>query len=241
MRTNKLLAVAALCFMTTTMQAQSLWTSAGMDFGIAKNLDGYVEGEYRTEDGMSGTERWTAGLGLDYKLCKYLKIGASYKFIDRHVDSRATKKGNIVDSYWQPRHRFSLDATGSYKFGRLKMSLRERYQYTHHTEKTVAKYDGDDGSRKDDEVIEAKDKQVLRSRLKAEYDIRKSIFTPFASVELYNSLDDGFSTVKTRYTIGTDISIAKKHKLSVFYRYVDTNDDDDVNKNVIGIGYIYSL
>lgn len=241
MKVKGLSAALLLCLTAAAAQAQSLWTSATMDFNVTKNLDGYIEGEYRTGDGLSGTERWTAGLGLDYKLCPYLKIGASYKFIDRHTDSRTTKKGNIVDSYWQPRHRFSLDATGSYKFGRLKLSLRERYQFTHQTEQTVAKYDGDDGSRKSDEVIEAKDRQVLRSRLKAEYNIRKCAFTPFASAEIYNSLTDGFATEKTRLTIGTDIAIAKKHTLTVFYRYVDSHDDDDASLHVIGVGYKFDL
>lgn len=238
---RKIFMTMALCLAAMATQAQSLWTSAEMEFDIARNLDGYVEGEYRTGDSFSGTERWTLGAGLDYKLCQYFKIGASYKFIDRHVDSRTTKKGNIVDSYWQPRHRIAFDATGSYKIGRLKLSLRERYQYTRHTEQTVAKYDGDDGSRKNDEVIEAKDKHILRSRLKADYNIRKSAFTPFASAEIYNSLTGGFDTKKIRYTVGTDIDLSKKHKLSLFYRYIDSNDDDDANTNIIGVGYKFNL
>lgn len=230
-----------MLLMAAAAQAQSLWTSAAADFDIARSLDGYVEGEYRTTDGLSSTERWTVGAGLSYKLLPYLKLGASYKFIDRHVGSRTTKKGNIVDSYRQPRHRLSFDATGSCKLGRLKLSLRERYQFTHRTEQTVAKYDGDDGSRKSDELIEAKDKHVLRSRLKAEYNIRKCALTPYASAELYNSLTGGLATEKLRLTLGTDIALAKKHKLTLFYRYVDSRDDDDLSRNVIGVGYKLSL
>lgn len=232
------LMLAATC---TASHAQALWTTATADFDIAPKLSGYVEGEYRTTDALESTDRWSIEGGLSYKFCPYFKLGASYTFINQHVDSRTTKKGNIVDSYWQPRHRFSVDATGSYKFGKLKLSLRERYQFTHHTEQTVAKYDGDDGSQKSDEVIEAKDKHVLRSRLKAEYNISKSIFTPFASAEIYNSLSDGFSTKKLRYTVGTDISIAKHHDLSLYYRYVDTRDDDESSLNVIGVGYKFSF
>lgn len=239
---KKLIISMVLVFSWTASQAQALWTSASADFDIANNLGGYIEGEYRTNDGLSSTNRWSVEGGLTYKFCPYFKIGASYTFIRQHVDSRTTKKGNIVDSYWQPRNRFAFDATGSYKLGKLKLSLRERYQFTHHTEQTVAKYDGDDGSRKSDEVVEAKDKHILRSRLKAEYNISKSIFTPFASVEMYNSLSDGFSTKKLRYTIGTDISIAKHHDLSLYYRYVDNHDDDDdLSLNVIGVGYKFSF
>lgn len=240
---KKLVITAMMLAITSaTSWAQALWTSAAADFDIAHNLSGYVEGEYRTGDNFSSVNRWTLGAGLSYKFCPYFKLGASYTYIHKHEDSRTTKKGNIVDSYWQPRHRLALDATGSYKTGRLKLSLRERYQFTHRTEQTVAKYDGDDGSRKSDEVIEAKDKHVLRSRLKAEYDIRKSVFTPFASAEAYNSLQEGFSLAKLRYTVGTDIRLAKHHDLSLFYRYIDNrDDDDDPSLSVIGVGYKFSF
>lgn len=211
-----------------------------MKFGIVNNLTGNVEGEYRTQDGFSGTERWTLSAGLDYKLCSFLKLSADYKYIQRHVESWVTKKGNIVSDYWQPRHRAGVALTGSYKWNRFTFSLRERYQYTYRTEQTAAKYDGDDGSQKDDEVIEAKSKHVLRSRLKAEYNIRKSGFSPFASCELYNNLS-GFTHEKARYTIGTEYKINKKHSLDMFYRYVDTSDDDDSNRHVIGIGYQFKL
>lgn len=228
---------AMLTFALTATRAQALWSSATADFDITKKLSGSIEGEYRTTDKLSSTDRWSLAAGLDYKFCPYFKLGASYTFIDNHADQRTTSKGNIVSSYWQPRHRFAIDATGSYKLGMVKLSLRERYQFTHNTEQTVAKWDGDDGSRKSDEVIEAKDKQVLRSRLKADLDIRKSIFTPFASVEIYNSLTSGFSTEQLRYTIGTDLSLSKHHELSIFYRFVNERDEGDENLNVIGVGY----
>lgn len=232
---------AMLTLALTTTRAQAIWSSAAAEFDITKKLSGNVEGEYRTTDKLSSTDRWSLSAGLDYKFCRYFKLGASYTFIDAHADSRTTSKGNIVSSYWQPRHRIAIDATGSYRLGNLKLSLRERYQFTHHTEQSVAKYDGDDGSRKSDELIEAKDKHILRSRLKADLDIDKSIFTPFASFEIYNSLTDGFSTEQLRYTIGTELSLSKHHELSLFYRFVNDRGDNDENLNVIGIGYKYKF
>lgn len=237
---KKYLFACILCLTVTGTGAQSLWTSAEMKFGIVGNLSGNVEGEYRTNDGMSATERWTASAGLDYKLCKWLKLSADYKLIYRHIDSRTTKKGNIVSDYWSVRHRAGLSLTGSYRLNRLTLSLRERYQYTYRGEQSVAKWDGDDGTAKSDEIIESKSKHVLRSRLKVEYNIRKSHFTPFASCEFYNSLSD-FTHDKVRYTIGTDYKINKKHSLNAFYRYVDTSDDDESDGHVIGIGYKFKL
>lgn len=237
---KRLLFVVMLATTWTASKAQALWTSASADFGISKNLTGFVEGEYRTTDNLSATDRWNLTAGLDYKLRPYFKLGVNYTFIDKHIGSRTTSKGNIVDSYWQPRHRFAVDATGSYKFGKLKLSLRERYQFTHHTEQTVAKYDGDDGERKSDEIVEAKDKHILRSRLKADYKLGKTIFTPFASFEIYNSLTDGFAADQLRYTIGTNLSLSKHQKLNLFYRFIDGRSGES-NLNVIGVGYEYSF
>lgn len=208
---------------------------------MVKGLTGGVEGEYRTQDGLTGTERWTAAAGLDYKPFNWLKVSAEYKYIQRHVESRTTKKGNVISDYWQPRHRAAFSLTGIYRWSRFTFSLRERYQYTYHTAQSVAKWDGDDGSAKADEQVEAKSKHILRSRLGVEYNIRKSRFTPFASCEQYNSLSSGFARDKTRWTLGTDCKLCKKHSLSVFYRYVDTADEDESAGNVIGVGYKYKL
>lgn len=241
MKTSKItILLVALCMVTPVLRAQSLWTSAEMKFGIVKGLSGFVEGEFRTADGLDGTERWTASVGLDYKLYRKLKLSAEYTYIHRHVESRITKKGNIVSDYWQPRHRFSFALTGSYSWNRFSFSLRERYQHTYRTEQAVPKWDGDNGSAKQDELINASHKHVLRSRLKADYKIRKSNFTPFASCELYNSLS-GFTYEKMRWTAGTDYKFNKRHSVSVYYRYIEQSDDNDTNGHVIGISYSFKL
>lgn len=229
-----------LCMASFTGRAQSLWTSAEMKFGIAKGLNGSVEGEWRTKDNFSGTDRFAGSAGLSYKFCPYFSIGGGYTYIHKHVDSRTTKKGNIISDYWQPRHRTVFDLTGSYKWGRFSLSLRERYQFTHRVGMSVAKYDGDDGSAKADEIIDAENKHVLRSRLKADYNIRKSGFNPFASVEVYNNLSD-FSYKKLRLTAGTDYKINKHNSLTAFYRYISGSDDDDRNGHVIGVGYRFKF
>lgn len=232
--------LAVLCIEGPLLQAQSLWTSAEMKAKIANGLSGYVEGEFRTTDGLGGTERWAASAGLNYNICSWLKMSAGYTYIHRHVDGRITKKGNIVSDYWQPRHRASFSLTGNYSWNRFTFSLRERYQYTYRTEQSVPKWDGDDGSEKQNELIEASHKHVLRSRLKVEYNIRKSGFTPFASFELYNSLSD-FQCEKSRWTVGTDYAFNKRHSISAFYRYIDRSDDDDANGHVIGVGYSFKM
>ncbi len=230
----------ALWFGAAAAQAQSLWTSAEMKIKLSKKWSTGIEAEYRTLDGFDGSERWAGTVYADYKVIKYLKLSGGYTFMGRHSEERTTSKGNIVDDYWLPRHRLFVAATGSIDVGRFTFSLRERYQYTHSPEKSVAKWD-EDGNAKSDEVITAKDKSYLRSRLKVDYNIRNCPLTPFVSAEIYNSLNDGFSYHKSRYTAGTDIKINKKHSLSVFYRYIDHSDDDEDAGHIIGIGYQFKL
>ena len=245
MKTKTLLLTLLLALPWIGGYAQSddfgIWTSAEVKKKLTTKLDASVEGEFRTRDGLSEVERWAASVGVAYKFNSYLKADVGYTYIYAHRESETTKKGNIISDYWSPRHRLSVSLTGSYKWNRLEFSLRERYQMTKRTAQTVSKYDGEDGSQKDDEEIPAKTKSVLRSRLQVEWDIKKSRFTPYISAELYNSLDDGFSLDKTRYTIGTAYKFNKHHSLDVFYRYQNKSDDDESNGHVIGVGYRFKF
>lgn len=224
-----------------SLPAQSLWTSAEMKLKVARGLNAFVEGEYRTHDGLSSTERWAGTVGLDYKALPFLKLTGGYVYIHQHTELEITKKGNIIPSYWQPKHRTFFAVTGSFRWNRLIFSLRERYQYTYRTEQYVPKFDDDGVTPKDDELVEAKSKHILRSRLEVEWDIKKSKFTPFASYELYNSLTEGFAHDKSRYTVGTDYKFDKKHAVNFFYRYIDTADDDESAGHILGIGYKFKL
>lgn len=223
------------------LQAQSLWTSAEIKIKAAGGLNVFAEGDYRTHDGVSGTERWSGTAGLDYKVCRYLKLTAGYTYIHQRTQTEITKKGNIIPPYWQPKHRAYFAVTGSYDWKRFTFSLRERYQYTYRTEQYVPKFDDDGVTPKDDELIEAKHKHVLRSRLEVEYNIRKSGFSPFVSCELYNSLTEGFGREKTRWTVGSAYKFNKHHSVNLYYRYISQADSDEADGHVIGIGYRFKL
>jgi opacity protein-like surface antigen len=227
----------ALCCLST-LSAQELWTTAGVDLSINKKLKADVELECRTTDELSDLSRWSISAGLSYKICKYLKAGISYKFIYDHNGNEYDDDDVYTPYYWQPRQRFGAGMTGSYKFGRLSLSLREMYQYTYHRERvTSASYDIFAGEWSFNKQTISKHKGYLRSKLEAEYNIRKSRFTPFASCELYSDVSD-FDTSKVRYTLGTDYKINKHNALNVFYRFIDGKNNDS---HVIGIGYTFKI
>ena len=237
-RSRIIAALLMLCMACPQLAAQSddfgVWTSLAAKKKLSKAWTLSAEGEYRTRDGLSATERWAASLGATYRVASWLKADAGYTYIYSNHESEVTKKGNIIPAYWYSRHRLTASLTGSLDLGRFALSLRERWQYTYRPECSVPKYDGDDGSQKADEVVKGKGKNVLRSRLQAEYNIAKCRFTPFASCELYHS-GDGLE--KTRWTVGTEYKINKKNGVEVYYRYQNKNDDDEANGHVLGIGY----
>ena len=238
----------------------------GDDFGTILSVEGDkkinkkfsvgIEAEMRTRDDVQTVDRWSGGVSASYKFLPWLKASAGYTLLYENNERISyyeegdgkVKKGvvNVGDpkkcgQYWGMRHRFQVSLTGSYKFGGLELSLRERWQYTYRPEYTVDErwsyfdddYDGEE------HTYRGKGKNVLRSRLQAEYKIRKFPATPYANVELFNA----WSLEKTRYTVGCDWKINKKHSVGLFYRYQTVNDDDDnePNRHSIGLGYQFKF
>ena len=209
--------------------AQSVWASAGLKAGLAKGLAATAEGEYRTHDGMERTERFSGAAGLEYKALPFLKFNAAYTFIyqqsepqwESEPESLQAASGAMTAAFWQPKHRFSVAATGSVDWGSMTFSLRERYQMTY-------------SSRSDSY------KNVLRSRIMAEYEIAETGLTPFVSAEMYSYLK-GLSYDKTKVTAGVGYQIDSHNSVELYYRYIDHKDDDEDNGHVIGVGYSFSF
>ncbi len=220
-----------------------LWLSAGVKKRVLPGLDATVEGEFRTRDGLGSVDRWSLAAGAAYRVCPYLKVDAGYTFIDSNREGGTTGSGNnYYNDYWSARHRVTASLTGRYVWHRVEFSLRERYQYTHRAATSVHKYNASSGAqKKNDKLVAAKSTSVLRSRLQVQWDIRKSPFSPYASCELYHNLTGGWSLAKTRWTVGTEYKINKRHGLDVFYRYQNRADDDEQDGHVVGAGYQFKF
>ena len=215
-----------------------------------------VEADLRTRNDFKTMDRWGLGLGVDYKFSKWLKADAGYSLLDYNMREKAehytSEKGNAKihwrPSYWGVKHRFHVSLTGSHKLSNgLKFSLRERWQYTYRPEKAVTRWtfredvSNQDMRLDDDYVRTGKGKNQLRSRLEVEWDKKRALLTPYASMELYNS----WAIEKIRYTVGTDIRLNKKNTLSVYYRFQNMKnvDDEDYDPDMhfIGLGYKFKL
>lgn len=226
-------------------QAEKEWGKFSFEMGLG----------FRSQNNMRNVERWDASFGVSYKPFKFLKFSVGYNYIysykmeekedhfdeymQGHEDGTASLVKeydgyNINKPYWRSKNRFTFDITGDVDVGRFKISLRERYQFTHfnHVYYTRDEYRINEATgdiffkETDKKQKESRNNNRLRSRLKVEYDIRKCFITPYAYVELFNELDEAMRLGKSRVGAGAEFKINKKNRISVGYIYQDERDSD---------------
>ena len=239
-----LLVLLLAVLMPPALQADDsgLILSAGASRKIRKGLNVDVEAEFRSRNDFRTAERVNLGASVSYKLLPWLKASGGYNLLIENNREEITYNDDLSynnwrPSYWGLRHRFNVTLTASYKVRRVEFSLRERWQYTYRPSKTIDNFDFDEGMWEDHEV-RGKGKNVLRSRLQAEWDIPRCKFDPYASVEFHQSryLD------KTRFIVGVDHTIKKTHNFKLYYRYQLTGShSSDPNIHMLGLGYTYKF
>lgn len=255
---NKKILFSLLALLSTFSYAQDnedfgMDYSIGVDKKISKRVGLEVDANLRTQDDCSKVERWGVGAGFDIKLYSSkkfdVKANAGWEYLWQNKLPSLEDKFDGVDKkgynesvgFWQGRHRTSLGVGASYKPNkRWEFSYKEMVQYNHYNSADSITYkyrlnDDDEYYLKSVSGKDCKDRFVLRSKLNVQYDIKHSMFAPFASVDYGCGLN--YSTSKWKLTAGTDLKINKKNKLSVFYRFQTENDDDEPNGHIIGLGY----
>ena len=250
----KLLLTLGACVMGFAASAQTLLVGAEATKKLPHKISVGVEAEFRSMEWVDHTERWTIAANVDYKPLSFLKVGAQYKFMQVQELGGVTKKLNRYKNYWDTKHRVSISASGSVKFGKFELSLRERYQYTYRPYHEIPRYNYYwTPDEEENRIIEAKSKHVLRSRLQVEFKpYKKCPWKPYASFELYTLLADIDHTDnesigakfcdKYRATAGTEYKINKKNSLDIFYRYASAYDEDDhEDGHTIGVVYKFSF
>ena len=275
---RRILGTACLVMAASTVAAQSdfgVWTSIEGSTKLNKKWELSLEGEYRTQDMSAMTERVSGAVNLSYKDKKvpFLKADVGYTFMYMQYmgntevkyqtddegnyifdaeDNLVPKHMNVDAAYWTARHRATASLTGSFKLGRFKFSLRERYQYTYRmaaqcdrTRYYYFAYPFNEWDMENPEYMVddklAKSDHKLRTRLQTSYNVKGCPFEPFAEVEVYNELDNAMALDKVRYTVGTEYKINKEHKLKVFYRYQDYAALDEASGHVLGLGYAFEF
>ena len=244
-----------------------IWTELGATKVLPYNMSVFFEGEFRSMNNTANVDRWGGSLGVGYKPYRFLKFAASYSFLyefnstsrkEHYKDDTGLDRDwngyNETQYYWTPKNRFNGEFTLDYKFfGFLKVSLRERYQYTHQKRQMVPRakyrYKSDKETLKPGYPImdepnekEEKTKQYLRSRLKLDFDKKGWAFTPFVSFEIYNNLDNELILDKTRVMVGTEYKINQKNEMSVAYGFSnDVEENPYEGKHLLSIGYAFKF
>ena len=272
-----LLILPLLAMMPITSHAEgsddgALWTEIGIQKSLNKQWKVGLETEMRAQK----EARWSLGANATYKPVKYLRLGVAYNFQYRkHPETdkpHYTKDEdheydgfNRTEKYWSPRHRISIDATGTVKVGGwLRLSLRERYQFTRRVETDYTRtkfrceekygpngyyYEWEDPE-SEDRTKPAESDHVLRSRLKLEMDKRHCPWSPFLSVETHNSLNSGqkLNLEKVRTGIGCDYKINKQHSIGLAYIFTAyIHDEEDSHQRLhervhaVSIGYQFDF
>lgn len=271
-KTIAIAAAVALAVAPAKASDFGVWTSAGAEKKLGL-FSLSVDGGLRTQDGFKNVDRWSAGFGVEFKPAKYFSVATSYDFLYNYKPGRTKDKYdswietdddgqdvtkreyegyNLKHAYWRCRNRWNFDLTGKLPVGRFTFSLRERFQLTRSIsttsrEEKYRKVDGSDELQRTDansvDLHPASNTVRLRSRLKADYNIRHCPLTPYAYVELHNNLRAHFHNVKTRLGIGTEVKINKRNRIDVGYVYQDSSDSDERGGKLhaIDVSYKYKF
>jgi len=210
------------------------WSSLNFKKDISKKLSTSLSGEFRTRDKLNSIDRYNAKVNLSYDVLPFLKASFDYKYIYKKELSEITKKNNYIPSYWSPSHSFRFSLQGKYEWNDFEFSLRERYQHNYQSSLSVEKYDLETGERKDNEYIDADSDNLIRSRFKVEWNIKKKHYKPFVSYELFNKLSS-LNLKKSRFKLGIEYKI-NKHNSFDFY-YCNQNYKDNLNEHILGVSY----
>lgn len=206
---NRLLYFLAGCFFFLSVPAQD------SDFSLWSKF----QAEHKV------TNNFTLGGGMEFRTKEQFKeidrwgavISGSYRLLpglklgagyELHYRYRNAQG-------WKTRQRYNIGLTGEARLSPLKLSLRERFQHTWDKEKTDLH---------------------LRSQLKVAYAPSKGNVSPYAAVELYNKLNDGFDLSRTRYQAGAEWKISSQWKMDIYYLY---QSESDRKKHILGLDCTY--
>ena len=120
------LAVPAAAFAQETVDeglSFSARATVEADAKLAKGLHLTAHEEFRWYTGTDDVLRSYSGIGLEYKIASFLKVGAEYEFINRYQLEDEEKE-------WSQRHRGQFFATGTLTAGDWQFGLKETFRAT---------------------------------------------------------------------------------------------------------------
>ena len=194
------------------------WPGAQLNYNFSKEFRFSGEQQLRldhlNQNNLHFKTTFT-NLALRYRISKYIRIRANYRFIIRQ-----TNAGNI-----RIRQRIAGDLLVRYRKKKfpLRFGYRLRYQVL---------YRGQGRN----------PRKFIRNKLAITYNASKTV-GPFVAGELYYRIRNKPNEFqKYRLLLGLDIRLNKKSDLNLFYLYQrEINVNNPALDHVIGMGYSYTL
>jgi len=220
------LAIAFLISLSGNAQGKpNSWFELEFSKKVAKNLKVEFNPELRLLDDFKMDSYILEG-GLSYKIHKYLSVAGLYRY-ENNFDYK-NKTGEYKGRF--SANRLAFDAKSGFEMYRFNVQFRIRY---------TKEIDFDSHA------------SELRYRFKLDYDINKSKFSPYTSIELFNdksvtdlekeSISGGLKDInKIRYTAGLAYNINKNNELSLFYRLQDNRIKSETI-NILGLSFSHDF
>lgn len=168
------LALPAAAFAQTTYDEGTSFAARAAveaDAKLAKGLHLTVHEQYRYYANSEDIMRFHTGIGLEYKVFPFLKIGAEYELINRYKYDE-----DLLANAWSVRHRGNFFATGTYKTPYWQFGLKETLRLTHRPD-DVNTYQS------------PRNALSLKSRVTVKYRGWGDVI-PYAGFEVRNTLND---------------------------------------------------
>lgn len=199
-------------------------TSAELRYYPIRNLKLSVEQQLRFDDNISVFDKTFTEFNVRYRFWNQLDLGIGYRYIFLN-DNHGQEQG--IERY----HRVHYYISHQFKLKRFEIENRINFQ-----------------SRKEilDKSIDClkETRNYWRFKSGLNYNIRKCKFDPFFSAEILLPTNQWENKLHNRYrlSIGTDIKLSKKQKISVEYMF----DREIKNWNpevfhIIQINYIFTI
>ena len=211
------------------------------DAKLAKGLHLMAHEQFRYYGDSEDIMRFHTGIGLEYKVLPFLKVGAEYELINRY--KYETDENDQTYREWSVRHRGNFFLTGTLKTGDWQFGLKETLRLTHRP--------GDMNT-----LQAPRNALALKSKFSAKYQGWGKV-VPFAGFEVRNALNDaaykgsynpsweknkdiylneeflGYTHAyvnRYRIELGTTIKFDKRHALE-FYLLGDHYMDKSIDTN----------
>ena len=203
-----------------SQKTDELWAGIGVTSKLNSKVDITLDLNTRTYN--TSVQLFYPEITLKYKVNKWFKPSIDYRGLNE-----LNKYGNYKFSN---RLNFNFNFEKSIK--KYSLGLRIRYQYVFNGIRSTENYSPEFD-------------QTIRIKPSLKYSIKKSKFTPSASIEWFYNPQNGptgdrFSKLRT--SIGVDINLKGPHLLNISYLYgQNINVAKTKSQNIISIYYCYTI